>query len=261
MTRQIFTAHVPKYTLVKEGQKYPEGRNGQLKLFHEHVWPKGFTPERSNAIRGLQLTINTPGTDQHLPNKAINSVARAIVENNLARSTVPIKDLENVSTSARNTPISFDVRNSTEFSSFAPSFNTIDFNINSNRTDADQNKDMFHELGHAVDYANDPARMIKEGKPNLDHMYGKDGRLSLPISEGRAEGYSEAHARITRGQKRTGGDISTLGYSPDGWFFPTTGEEFSTARAETFQKATGHHYEPPVEETKKLGTSKTPTLF
>jgi hypothetical protein len=271
--REIPVARVPKYTPVKEGQEHPTGKRGQLKLFHEHVWPKGYTPERMSKINALQFDItgtrSLVGKDQNDPPMVSDyanarKVAHSYVNENLAKSNIPISELEKTASPERGDPLSFTVQHSSKNPSFSANSNRVTLNVDTNHTPADVQRSLVHEVGHAVDWAHSPDTMLSEFKEMrespIDFLYGNIA--APPRAEGVAEGYAAAHSRITRGNKRVGGNTSQYGYTPSGWFFPDMGETFTSARSDTFKRATGQPFEmPEPEEPKKAPKAKQLNLF
>jgi hypothetical protein len=272
----IPVSNVPKITPVKEGQQHPVGKHGQYKLFHEHVWPKGYTPDRLKQVSDAQFQvsaggfhdINTNNDASRDRDRAINNkIGSALVNDHIARSTIPIDDVKHL---AKN--VSFWLGQDKpypETNSFSLSGQTVNMALKSNDTAGDIQAVTTHELGHAMDYLKDPSGMwnrVSESKKDpLSYRYAGGGEAE-PISEGNAEGYRLAHARVTRGQKRTGGDWTKWGYSAKGWVFPEMGSRYLAARNTTFKQATGHHFEEQLPEgwspfdgyEKK---KKQPTLF
>lgn len=270
----IPVAKVPKITPVKEGQEHPVGKHGQYKLFHEHVWPKGYTPERLKQVSDAQFQVTAGGfhnidtsSDYNRDrDRAINNkIGSALVNDHIARSTIPADDVKHL---AEN--VSFWIGKDTpypETNSFSLSGQTVNMALKSNDTSGDIQAITTHELGHAMDYLKDPSGVWAKAKDQRDdsfaHRYAGD-TTAHPILEGTAEGYRLAHARVTRGQKNTGGDWTKWGYSPKGWVFSGQGNAFLRQRNETFKQATGHHFEEqapegwsPFDDYKP----KHPTLF
>jgi len=260
-------ANVPKITPVKEGQEYPLGKHGQYKLFHEHVWPRGYTPERLKQVNDLQFGMRASGyypihEDQlDFTRKINNNIARTTINGNIARSTIPIEDLQKIKEFSEKygNPTSFWVgydRPYPEASEYSVGSKGISVAIAHDDQPVDLQATVTHELGHALDDATDSNTLfhhVMEMKEDpLAHAYGKMGNLAHPVLEGTAEGYSIAHSRITRDQKRRGGENPVNGYSASGWLFPGQQEKFRQARRNAFAKATGRQLEPtPVEEPKK----------
>jgi hypothetical protein len=255
--KPIPTSRVPKYTEVKEGQQYPTGRGGQLKAFHEHVWPKGYTPERRREVGDLKLPI-TGGSSSYKEGgetkrmKTHKGVAKAHVEETLARSTVPLSDMQRL----KENKTKFSVRelggNTQTSSKFYYTNPHVRINVNTKDTAADVSTQVIHEVGHAVDYAKDKNVMLERlnemTSPYADYgpLGSKSTKGSHPVVEGIAEGYAAAHTRLTRGQKRTGGDVSNYGYNMFSWKYPRLGKQFEETRAITYKQETGKYwYEAP----------------
>lgn len=270
----IPVARVPKITTVKEGQEHPVGKHGQYKLFHEHVWPKGYTPERLRQVSDAQFQvtaggfhpINTNNEYERDRDRAINNkIGSALVNDHIARSTIPADDVKHL---AEN--VSFWIGKDTpypETNSFSLSGQTVNMALKSNDTSGDIQAITTHELGHAMDYLKDPSGVWAKAKEQRDdsfaHRYAGD-TTAHPMLEGAAEGYRLAHSRVTRGQKNTGGDWTKWGYSPKGWVFRGQGDAFLRQRNETFKEATGHHFEEPKDtglSSYEGRKTKHPTLF
>lgn len=276
----IPTAKAHKVTPVREGQSYPIGRRGQYKLFHEHVWPKGYSPQRMADVKSLgidvvpdkSLTEGLPKVGEHNAAKVGTRLAESYVHENLARSTAPIEELKKMREGVPFTDLGGTERRTLRPSiyvteapsgkaapSFSPYRNRVNFAIEKNEaTGADVQRSLMHEVGHAVDFATDPNRFIgemKDLKENpVEYLYGN--RPVPPVAEGRAEGYTAAHSRITRRDRRIGGNTSNWGYRAEGWFFPEMQESFSTSRNEIFHSATGRQFttsedEPEVRQEKR----------
>lgn len=258
--KPIPTSRVPKYTEVKEGQQYPTGRGGQLKAFHEHVWPKGYTPERRREVGDLKLPI-TGGSSSYKEGgetkriKTHKGVAKAHIEETLARSTVPISDIERL----KSNKTKFSVRELGGEGKTTSSFNIdgdstrIALTVNRTDTAADVSHQIVHEVGHAVDFSKDKNVMLNRlremNAPGADYgplwaPHQKKG--AHPVIEGIAEGYASAHARLTRSQRRTGGNISSYGYNPLwSWKSPRLGQQFHNTRSIVYESETGRPYSNP----------------
>jgi hypothetical protein len=246
----IPVAKVPKITPVKEGQEHPVGKHGQYKLFHEHVWPKGYTPERLKQVNDAQFNVTAtgfyPSTGDN--SRAINNkIGTSIVNDNIARSTIPIDE---VKTLADNT--SFYIGKNTPYptmNSYSPSGQVINMALNEDTTAGDIQGIATHELGHALDYATEPQNMVEASREERDNpelfTYQTD-YMTHPVVEGIAEGYRLAHSRVTRGQKRNNTDWTSYGYDARNWKDPAQGLRFLNKRNETFKKATGKDLDEPV---------------
>jgi len=255
----IPVAKVRKYTPVKEGQQHPVAKGGHLRLFHEHVWPKGYTPERMRQINDLQFGISgAPRLIQSgyfdPPKETTDKLARAVVNKNLAKSTVPIEDLRALEKGGalKDAPLQIDVVPSDimgegTVGKYNAIRHSITFPLSDTQTAVDEQRALLHEVGHAVDASKNAKRMFTEMAEIKDDpissIYGN--RPAPPVSEGVAEGYSLGHSRLTRSNKRVGGDISMYGYSPSGWFFPDAGQKFKKTRRDTFNAARGIVPEAP----------------
>jgi hypothetical protein len=292
-------ARAEKFTEVKEGQQHPVGKGGQLKLFHEHVWPKGYTPERIKAVNNMHFVVNgspnlhpeyehnvTPIPDMlHRMTPAGDKIAKSLVTESIARSTAPISDLKKLHRPSGQLAII------ARKSMYNPTYNTNTHEVNLNISDAEiGNRGIYqsgptstniqttllHEVGHALDLTQNPKEYDDEWEaaqkdPNKYKHGGINPTRSLPRTEGVAEGYRLAHARVTRGQKRRdqdaaggvyglrqiGSDVGTVpgyGYNPNQWSSAESTTTFVQARNDTFKQATGHHFEnmeDPPAPTKK----------
>lgn len=281
----IPTAKAHKVTPVKEGREYPVGRHGQLKLFYEHVWPKGYSPQRLAEVKNLDIDIvpsrdlaeGLPKVGEHNVEKVATRLAESYVHENLAKSTAPIEDLKKLKSDIPFTDLSGTERRTlrpsiyvTEVSegkaapSFSPYRNRVNFAIEKDTaTGADVQRSLMHEVGHAVDFATNPNQFIgemKDLKENpVEYIYGN--RPIPPMAEGRAEGYTAAHSRVTRRDRRIGGNTSSWGYRSEGWFFPEMQETFSKSRSDVFHAATGRPFPSPKEESPAPTRSKQLGLF
>jgi hypothetical protein len=226
-------ARAEKFTEVKEGQQHPVGKGGQLKLFHEHVWPKGYTPERIKAVNDMHFVINgspnlhpeyehnvTPIPDmlnRMLP--AGGKIAKSLVTEGLARSTAPISDLKKLHRPSGQLGIT------ARKSMYMPTYNTNTHEVNLNISDAEIGSrgvyqrgptstniqtTLLHEVGHAIDLTQNPKKYDDEWEAaeKDPDSYKHGGTRALPRTEGVAEGYRLAHTRVTRGQKRRDQDAA-----------------------------------------------------
>ena len=233
-------ARAEKFTEVKEGQQHPVGKGGQLKLFHEHVWPKGYNPERIKAVNNMHFVVNgspnlhpeyehnvTPipdMLDRMLP--AGGKIAKSLVIEGLARSTAPISDLKKLHRPSGQLEIT------ARKSMYNPTYNHDHHEVNLNISDAEIGSagiyqrgptstniqtTLLHEVGHALDITQNPKKFRDEQDDLLrdqkSFTYGRSptniqGSPALPRAEGAAEGYRLAHARVTRGQKRRDQDAA-----------------------------------------------------
>lgn len=258
-------SHVPKITPVKEGQQYPLGKNGQYKLFHEHVWPRGYTPDRLKQVSDLQFGVTASGwwpihdNTKDNDRKINNNIASSIINDNIARSTIPIEDLRKIKrlNGEEGNPTEFWIGNNRpypETNSYNPGSKKISIKTGRDDRPVDLQANLTHEIGHAVDDATNPERFFKDAHDlhtnTLDYAYGAE--WAHPVLEGVAEGYSRAHSRITRDQSKWHrGKEPDWGYSASGWFFPDAQEQFKQARSKTFMEATGRPMEPVVEKSTK----------
>lgn len=231
-------AHVPKITLVKEGQEHPVGKHNQLKLFHEHVWPKGYTPERLAEVRNALPTVRV---SEDLWDMAVPE-AKAMVVGHLARSTAPIEDIQKV----RDKNLKIDVMEQLA-SGHRGGFVTgkgirmlgtptvpEGYSDPHNARKVQQANTLLHEMGHAVDWINHPDSLVNE--PRTAPYLGKDVKLK-PVSEGRAEGYRIAHVRSTRAMRRARKMFP--GYINTGFTNPVSRNRFEAARQTTLDKELG----------------------
>ena len=253
-------AHVPKYTAVKEGQQHPVGKHGQLKLFHEHVWPKGYTPDRLNAVSEATAGFvnDSIGSDHsaHLQNKIVET---------MARSTVPTDTLRALADQG-----TIDITDETSEGEFDPDTSEVrinprvlgskgTFHPDASGTVASQMT--MHELGHLHDYASDYDDFWKNND-NRSWYSGSGGLLASPALEGRAEGFRLATTRVTRGMRRYNEAIMgpTAKYSSSGFSGPARGV-FNLNRLKSFRHASGLDPLPRITETPATAeTLEQPTL-
>jgi hypothetical protein len=240
-------AHAEKFTEVKEGQQHPVGRGGQLKLFHEHVWPKGYNPKRIEAINNMYFDVNgspnlhpeyvrdmsNPASDIRtsmlLHDKIIpasDKIAKSLVTEGLARSTAPISDLKKLH--RPNGQLQVSVSKGDGNPSYVPINHEVKLTIpdeepshiamsQTGPTSTNIQTTLLHEVGHALDANQNPLKFhserVKAQKDPAGHTYNATttnpmGSLVLPRAEGVAEGYRLAHTRVTRGQKRRDQDAA-----------------------------------------------------
>jgi hypothetical protein len=240
-------AHAEKFTEVKEGQQHPVGRGGQLKLFHEHVWPKGYNPKRIEAINNMYFDVNgspnlhpeyvrdmsNPASDIRtsmlLHDKIIpasDKIAKSLVTEGLARSTAPISDLKKLH--RPNGQLQVSVSKGDGNPSYVPINHEVNLTIpdeetshiamsQTGPTSTNIQTTLLHEVGHALDANQNPLKFhserVKAQKDPAGHTYNATttnpmGSLVLPRAEGVAEGYRLAHTRVTRGQKRRDQDAA-----------------------------------------------------
>ncbi len=210
-------ARVPKFTDVKPGQQHPVGKRGQGKLFHEHVWPKGFTPQRRAEVNEALPYIHSH-TEESKNNPVWGPQSpqqeHAFVRDTIARSTMDTDELRAM-TDYNNMEIHTGVKlpkgigGEYHPSGESPISDNEDAGAILLKNQA-QNIDVYrgaltgmtliHEIGHAMDEMNDP--MEFDNKRNENAMY-KDQNGLLPTLEGRAMGYQLAKFRATRAQKRS----------------------------------------------------------
>lgn len=252
-------SNVPKYTEVKRGQAHPVGKGGQLKLFHEHVWPKGYTPERMKSVVDATsgFVNDNVGTDHsyHLANK---------ITETMARSTVPA---ENLNLFAEHATASVDT--DPDFGQFDHANMEIAINPKvlgkaKNRTlDQDSSGTVasqitMHELGHLNDYLHEPEDYSQNSWK--ESWYNDNGgMMASPALEGRAEGFRLATTRITRGMRR-GNDARlnpTAKYVAKGFEDPVAQTSFTLNRLKSFRHASGLDPYPSTTEPTKEPYKKT----
>jgi hypothetical protein len=253
-------AHVPKYTAVKEGQQHPVGKHGQLKLFHEHVWPKGYTPQRLNEVSEATAGFvnDDVGTDHsaHLQNKIVETMARSTVP------TETLKDLASlgsINVSHDTTEGEFDADDVAIHINPRVLGSVNDFHHDGSGTTASQIT--MHELGHMNDYLSDYDDFHKNND-NRSWYSGSGGLLASPALEGRAEGFRLATTRVTRGMRRHNDALMnpTARYSSMGFSGPARGI-FNLNRLKSFRHASGMDPLPHVTETPATAeTLEQPTL-
>ena len=233
-------ARAEKFTEVKEGQQHPVGKGGQLKLFHEHVWPKGYNPERIKAVNNMHFVVNgspnlhpeyehnvTPIPDMlHRMTPAGDKIAKSLVTEGIARSTAPISDLKKLHRPSGQLAIT--ARKSMYNPTYSRGNHEVNLNISENEignsgvyqrgpTSTNIQTTLMHEVGHALDITQNPKKYSDERDAAIEDpegfAYGRGptdikGSPALPRAEGAAEGYRLAHARVTRGQKRRDQDAA-----------------------------------------------------
>lgn len=248
-------ANVPKYTAVKEGQQYPMGKRGQYKLFHEHVWPKGFTPQRRDEVSSATAGFinDEVGTDHsaHLQNK---------ISESLFRSTIPSETLKALAEYG-----SINISEDTAHGEFDADTSEVRINPNVLGQPHDFRKDgsgtvasqiTIHELGHLNDFLSDYDKFWKNSDNRSWYSSdprGHGGDLASPALEGRAEGFRLANNRITRGMKRKNSYIGspTAGYESKGFKDPISQSVFKNNRLKTFREQSGLSSLPVKETSKK----------
>lgn len=250
-------ANVPKITPVKEGQQHPVGKHGQLKLFHEHVWPKGYTPERMNQVADVtnDWIYDTIASDHsgHFKNKVMSSIAR---------STIPIQDIQSMSEYGH-----MALTENTDLGEFDMDDSLVMLNPNTalggrRSISKDPSGTMasqvtIHELGHLDDYMRDPDDFYKQEENRTPYS----GDFPSPGLEGRAEGYRLAHNRVTRGMQRFNRAIMrpTARYDVKG-FQGTSRKVFELNRLKSFRFASGLDPYPRITETPQPEERTHPVL-
>lgn len=238
-------AHVPKITPVKEGQQYPVGKHGQLKLFHEHVWPNGFTPQRLNevseATRGFVTDEVGNAHSGHLQNKIVETMARSTVPVDTLRA---LADNGSIAVSYETGAGEFDAEDTSIRISPSVLGKYTDFDRDGSGTVASQIT--MHELGHMNDYLSDYDDFYKNDEKRAHYK----GDFPSPALEGRAEGFRLATTRITRGMRR--GNESRLGptakYEGSNFDAPSRAV-FNLNRLKSFRHASGLDALPRITET------------
>jgi hypothetical protein len=255
-------SHVPKYTAVKEGQQHPVGKNGQMKLFHEHVWPKGYTPQRLkdvvNATAGF--VQDDVGTDHsaHLQNKIVETMARSTVPTDTLKD---LADYGTITVSRDTAEGEFDSEN-TEIRINPNTLGKDKNKLNPDPTGTLSSQMTMHELGHLHDYLTSSDDFHKnDGRQSW--YSGSGGLMASPALEGRAEGFRMATNRITRGMKR-GNEARlgpTAGYTPAEFKETGAREVFNLNRIKSFRHASGQDPLPRITETPATTeTLEQPTL-
>jgi hypothetical protein len=226
-------ARVPKFSDVKPGQQHPVGKHGQGKLFHEHVWPKGFTPERRAEIGNVMPYLRSHTETEKDPDWGSQHPVRdySDIYDTIARSTIHTDELEALH-SGHGMEIHMGVPHSgTTAGTYHPSGESDLTDVNPNSAvislrNRKQNEDMYkgaltgktliHEIGHALDQLSDPEGFETNLDITKEGMYNGENGF-LPAAEGRAMGYQLAKFRATRAQTRTmraGGVTQEQGYTP-----------------------------------------------
>lgn len=256
-------AHVPKISIVKEGQQYPEGKGGQLKLFHEHEWRKGYTPERQkqvqDAIAPMNVefapTANTLSLFAPAPSKeetyVPGEVERLLVDH-LARSTVPLEDIKKMANSGMsvtaNAPIppaaagafthedipSHGMKRGIHFA-LKPPLNAIK-RANPDMDTHGIHKTMMgnavtHEMGHLLDFINNPTEY--DSNPRVNYIVNGVSLPAVPRDEGIAEGYRISHHRATRAMKKAAPEALGMYHASNFETWPDSNEFRKTRDAET----------------------------
>lgn len=252
-------ANVPKFTAVKEGQQHPVGKNGQMKLFHEHVWPKGYTPARLAGVVDATAGFvqDDVGTNHsgHLQNKIVET---------MARSTVPTDTLKTLAEYG-----SITVSNDTHEGEFDADDTSIRINprvlgkthqFQPDPSGTVASQITMHELGHMNDYLSDYDDFWKNS--NRQSWYsGSGGLMASPALEGRAEGFKMATTRITRGMKRSNEARlgPTAGYTATDFKDTEAQGVFNLNRVKSFRHASGKDPFPHITETPASTEAATPT--
>lgn len=236
-------AHVPKFTEVKEGQEHPVGKNNQYKLFHEHVWPKGYTPTRLAEVRdNMPRVVNSPNSG-FAPGEGT-----AKLTDHIARSTIPVEDLQGLNNNQFEITLGTTVDNA---GGFFTSEGMPHKGINPGVVlpkkqvpkpglpkDRDKkargyaktllNHTVVHEIGHAVDFASRPSTYNVEQRSIYNETIP-----ARPRAEGIAEGYRSAHTRVTRAMRRSKKQ-TPVGYRTDKWDKPLDQLTYKVNRQGTY---------------------------
>lgn len=250
-------ANVPKYTAVKEGQQYPMGKRGQYKLFHEHVWPKGFTPQRRDEVAAaLQGNVEM---DPSLSDKQQDRYSQmyAHVYDSLARSTIPAEDIKTYSDNA-NIIIDPQIPGVGEFDSDLSEVRVNPKTLRSNDpSGVVASQSVVHELGHLHDFLSDEEKFFKNDRSRGPYKQGNDFAYPSPALEGRAEGFRLAHTRITRGMKRKNKILGKplAGYEDKNFKDQVDRSNFLNNRLKTFREQSGLPSLPVKETSKKAQKS------
>lgn len=252
-------ANVPKITLVKEGQQHPVGKHGQLKLFHEHVWPKGYTPDRLKAVSEATAGFvnDSVGTDHsaHLQNKIVDTMARSTVPTDTLRALAEEGsiDITDDMTSGEFDPHTSEVRINPDVLG-----KPEDLYPDSSGTVASQLT--LHELGHLYDYASDFDDFWKNHE-NTAWYSGSGGFLASPALEGRAEGFRLATTRVTRGMRRHNSAImGPVARYNSAEFSEPSRTIFNLNRLKSFRHASGLDPYPRITETSQTEEQNHPVL-
>ena len=269
-------ARVPKFSDVKPGQQHPVGKHGQGKLFHEHVWPKGFTPQRRAEIGEAMPYIhshteksgNDPVWGPQSPERE-----RAFVYDTIARSTIEPDELRAMSDYNNmeiHTGVSLPKGVAGEYhpggeSPISDNEDAGAILLKNPKQNFDTyhgaltGKTLIHEIGHAIDEMNDPHDFDRNRDENA--MYRGQNQF-LPAAEGRAMGYQLAKFRTTRRQSRAlrASDPSLQGYQPehitDSKYSDNrvpARETFKSNRIKAFRIARGEEIYPAKAPVSKKG--------
>ena len=284
LTPPVKVAKVRKMTPVKEGQEPQVAKGGHYRLWNEHVWPKGYTPERLREVENATKIYAVKGDSGVIPYKEYDTppasrseqlhrdahaaqsrdtYARNYLNRHLARSTMPIEHLKQIQRGGfdefgipeyRRLGVTVSPHTSagTRGGRYFPHEHDIVLGTHPHNTQVDEQRSVVHELGHAYDSASNldevygDASSIKFDPSSL--RYGPAG-VAHPRLEGFAEGYSLGHSRITRAGRRVGGTTALVGYVPQGWADPDAGQTFRETRDRAYNEAMG--------EQKPANTSTT----
>lgn len=252
-------ANAPKITPVKEGQQYPVGKHGQYKLFHEHQWPKGYTPERLEQVRdatagwvNIAHESDDTGQEQRL---------RSQIPEHLARSTMPI---ENIRVLNENVGIEVNPHYRNAGGEYSSAFRQITLGTHSGFRNEGHNKTvenqlLIHELGHAYDDLSDTTKYTDR---NMNSAYKSEhGTLfANPNLEGIAEGHRIALTRVTRSMQRHNWLGAAAKYSEDQWVEPQDKAQFSLSRLKAFRFFSGQDPYPKKADVTETPKTEQPTL-
>jgi len=261
-------ANAPKFTPVKEGQQHPMGKHGQYKLFHEHQWPKGYSPKRRDEVLdNAPIIVSTKVMNGDWGDTAEDAAdtfnndqrIRSEMLGHIARSTIPVEHLKNLSDADISIDYGLNAQNKDNGIAMSRGHFAVDHPFGSSHLDGtvriaaedefpigarmmrnifgtrqkEEASTLMHELGHAQHFSEAPIRFTY-GMPNPPEGYGQTNRTANPEKEGYAEGYRKAHNRLTRAMRR-GRPAGNTGYETHKWNSEESKETYRRARRQTFQ--------------------------
>lgn len=290
------TSKVYKETPVKPGQQHPVAKGGHYRLWHEHVWPHGYTPQRMDEVKNLDYEVEgdndlLPGLDEasrkareqgYVPDDSstfqhsaplrkhyqnVDRYARSVINRHLARSTIPIEHLKQIQRNKLGDKLVVSIRDELADNSNAATYSLtnhqIQLKVSESSTEVDEQRALTHEVGHAVDAATRPKEYVDEAieeRLNPNKYEYRSGNTAHPNLEGIAEGYSLGHSRVTRAGRRSGGNRA-VGYIPSNWVNMQSTNEFLKARSKAFHEARGEPMEKPIQYDDQPDTTTQPGLF